>query len=175
MEGSWKSKSSLLSLTGTVNGVNFACYSFRTTTGLFEKAKLVPLFEVILNVGISIILAKYYGVAGVFLGTSIAKFLTFFWTDPKLLYNYLFEKKNMKLYFLKYLRYIFTVIVIGYIVCYLSSLVVVKSYFIWFVKAIILGILTLFMFIISTYRTEEFKGMMDIIKDKFLNKFIKRK
>ena len=158
-----------------VNGVNFACYSFRTTTGLFEKAKLVPLFEVILNVGISIILAKYYGVAGVFLGTSIAKFLTFFWTDPKLLYNYLFEKKNMKLYFLKYLRYIFTVVVIGYIVCYLSSLVVVKNYFIWFVKAIILGILTVFMFIISTYRTEEFKGMMDIIKDKFLNKFIKRK
>lgn len=156
-----------------VNGVNFACYSFRTTSGLFEKSKLVPLYEVILNVVISIVLAKYIGVAGVFLGTSIAKFLTFFWTDPKLLYTYLFEKKNISKYFIKYSRYFATTLSVGALIFYLSEFVSTTNYLMWFLKAIILGIITLSLFILLTYRTKEFKDMFSIVKDRFL--LIRRK
>lgn len=149
-----------------VNGVNFACYSFRTTSGLFEKSKIVPLIEVILNVVISIFLAKRIGTAGVFLGTSIAKFLTFFWTDPNLLYGNLFERKNMKKYFLKYFRYIFTTFGIGMIVFVLSNLIDVNNYLIWFIKALFLGIITLILFTLSTYNMKEFKYMLDLVKSK---------
>ena len=160
-----------------VGGVNFACYSFRTTSGLFEKAKIVPLVEVILNLAISIILANFIGTAGVFLGTSIAKFLTFFWTDPVLLYNNLFEKKNIKKYFIKYFRYLFTTLVIGVLIFLLSSLIVVNNYFDWFMKAIVLGILTLLLFILFTYKSFEFKYIINLLEDKLpikIKKFIKK-
>lgn len=149
-----------------VGGVNFACYSFRTTSGLFEKAKLVPLFEVILNLVISIVLAKFMGTVGVFLGTSIAKFLTFFWTDPVLLYNNLFEKKNLKKYFIKYFRYLFTTLLVGIFVFWISSLISVASYLDWFIKAIALGIITVILFVLLTCNSLEFKYTIDLIKDK---------
>lgn len=158
-----------------MNGVNFTCYSFRTTSGLFEKAKLVPLFEVILNIVISIVLAKIIGVAGVFLGTSIAKFLTFFWTDPKLLYANLFEKKNIKKYFYKYFKYLFITLSVGGLVFYLSSLVEVSNYLTWFLKALVLGLITLLIFVALCFKTNEFRGMMDNIKERFLPKFVRMK
>lgn len=149
-----------------VNGVNFACYSFRTTSGLFEKAKIIPLIEVILNIVISIVLAKYIGTAGVFFGTSIAKFLTFFWSDPKLLYGNLFKKENIKNYFFKYFRYIFTTLGVGALVFTLSNLIPASNYLTWIIKAIILGIISLLLFIALTYNTNEFKYMLDLVKSK---------
>ena len=160
-----------------VGGVNFACYSFRTTSGLFEKAKIVPLIEVILNLVISIVLANFIGTAGVFLGTSIAKFLTFFWTDPVLLYDNLFEKKNIKKYFIKYFRYLFTTLMIGGLMFLLSGLIAVNNYFAWFMKAIVLGILTLLLFILFTYKSFEFKYIINLLEDKLpikIKKFIKK-
>lgn len=149
-----------------VNGVCFACYSFRTTTGLFEKAKFVPLVEVVLNILISIILVKLIGVSGVFFGTTIARWLTFFWTDPKLLYNNLFDKNNIKRYFIKYFRYLLTTLIVGVCVFEISQLVSVDNYLFWFIKAILLGILTLLLFVLLTFKTKEFDYMYNLLKTK---------
>ena len=153
-----------------VNGVNFACYSFRTTSGLFEKAKLVPLYEVILNVVLSILFAKWFGVAGIFLGATLAKALTFFWTDPVLLYKYLFKNKNIKKYFIKYFAYLLITLGVGAFVTYLSSLFVTTNYLTWFIKAIVLSIIALGLFIILTFKTKEFKSLFEIVKNKFLRR-----
>ena len=153
-----------------VNGVCFACYSFRTTTGLFEKAKLVPLVEVVLNIAISIVLVKIIGVSGVFFGTTIARWLTFFWTDPKLLYNNLFEKNNIKKYFIKYFRYLFIVLFVGVCVFKISQFILVDNYLFWFIKAIILSILTLFLFVLFTFKTVEFNYVYSLIKTKLFKR-----
>lgn len=153
-----------------VNGVNFACYSFRTTSGLFERAQLVPLYEVILNVVFSILFAKWFGVAGIFLGATLAKFLTFFWTDPLLLYKYLFKNKNTKEYFIKYLMYISITIGVGALLTYISSMFVTTNYISWFIKAVILSFMALALFVLLTFKTKEFKALFEVVKNKFLRR-----
>lgn len=156
------------------NGMHFPCYSYRTTAALFEKSKYVPIYEAILNIGISILLAKYIGVAGVFLGTSISKFLTFSWTDPVVIYKYLFKSNNLKKYFLKYYYYFFITLAVGGLIYYLSSLFPVYSYLTWFIKAVVLGIITLIFIFIFTFKTKEYKEIKSLIKD-LINKKLKRR
>lgn len=159
------------------NGMHFPCYSYRTTAALFDKSKYVPLYEAILNIGISIILAKYLGVAGVFLGTSISKFLTFSWTDPVIIYRYLFKNNNTKKYFKKYFYYLFVALLTGSIVFYLSSLVAVNNYLAWFIKACVLGIITLLLVWLFTFRMKEYEEIKSLISglfSKIINKFKKK-
>lgn len=160
-----------------VNGIHFSCYSFRTTSGLFEKAKLVPLIEIILNIVISIVLAKIMGIAGVFLGTSIAKLLTFFWTDPILLYNNIFEKKNIYKYFVKYFKYILIICITCGVAYYIGSFIPVTSYMTWIIKSSTVAITAITMFVAFTFYTTEFKAMFAIFKEKLIqvkNKFLKK-
>ena len=157
-----------------INGLHFPCYSFRTTSGLFEKTKFVPLIEVILNIAISIILAKYIGVAGVFLGTSLSKLLTFFWTDPKLIYENIFEKKHIKKYYYKYIYYFAVTIFTGIIIFNISKFIAATNYFSLFIKAIILGTITLLLFVGLTFKTSEYKAFIMILKEKVFNKLFKK-
>ena len=153
-----------------VNGVNFACYTFRTTSGLFEKAQLIPLYEVILNIILSYLFAKSVGIAGIFLGATLAKILTFFWFDPILLYKYLFKNKNTKKYFIKYFIYIFITIIVGLLMFKLSSLFIAKNYLTWMIKALAITILTTLLFALLTFKTKEFKGLYRTFKNKFLRR-----
>lgn len=151
-----------------INGMQFTCYTFRTTSGLFEKNKLVPLYEVIINIVVSIFLAKLIGVSGVFFGTVIARLATIFWTDPKILYDEIFETKNRKKYYFKYFKYTLITFFIGIIVYLLSKYFTSKNYFYWIVKALVLGIITLFSIIALTFKTSEFNVFGSNIKKIFL-------
>mgnify|MGYP007072993094 FL=1 len=157
-----------------VNGMQFTCYTFRTTSGLFEKIRLVPLYEVIINIIVSIILTKLIGVAGVFLGTAIARLFTIFWTDPKLLYDSIFEKKNIKKYYYKYAKYTFITFVLGLVVYAISKYFPSSNYIAWIIKAILLGCLSLITIIIFTHKDTEYLALKDSIKgvlSKIKNKF----
>lgn len=160
-----------------INGIHFPCYSYRTTAALFDKSKYMPIIEVVLNIGISIILAKYIGVAGVFLGTTIAKLLSFTWSDPKILYKYLFKSNNVMKYFKKYVYYLFVTFVTGGCLYYLSLIIPVNNYFTWFIRTCFFGILNIIIFVLFTFKTVEFNEMMYIfnsflskIKNKILRK-----
>lgn len=155
-----------------VNGVHYACSLFRTTSGLFEKSQLIPLYESILNVVLSVFGAKFFGIAGIFFGVTLAKLLTFFWTDPKILYEYLFKTNNIRKYFIKYVYYLGVTIFVGGILAYLSTIFVSKNYLMWFIKAIIYAIISITLFVLFTFKTKEFKSLFDIVKSKF---FLKHK
>ena len=75
-----------------VNGTQFTAYLYRSTLGLFTKSRIVPMVCALLNIIISIVLAKLIGVAGIFLGSSISSILTTTWVDPYLVYKYSFNK-----------------------------------------------------------------------------------
>ena len=146
-----------------INGLHFPSYSYRTTAALFDKAKIMPLLEVIINITTSIILAKYIGIAGVFLGTSISKVLTFFWSDPKLLYKYLFKSNNLKLYYKKYFYYLFITLITGGLMYKLSIIFPAYNYLTWFIRSCIMGILTILIFYIFTYKMSECREIKYIV------------
>lgn len=66
--------------------------SYINACGLFVKDKPRPIIEAIMNLVISVPLAKYIGIAGVFLGTIISHSLTVGWREPYILYRYEFQR-----------------------------------------------------------------------------------
>ena len=77
---------------------------FRTATGLFYNDRYVAVAQCLVNVVISILMVKYYGIQGVFVGTSLAMLTTLFWVQPVIFYKKVLEE-NVKIYFLKYIFY----------------------------------------------------------------------
>ena len=156
-----------------INGLHFPSYSYRTTAALFDKMKLMPVLEVVLNIIISIILAKYLGIAGVFLGTSLAKIATFFWSDPHILYKYLFKSNNLLKYYLKYGYYMFISVVSGFLMLELGRIIPVTNYIEWILRACLMGVTTIGIFVGMTFKMTEFKEMKNILIVLF-NKVLKR-
>lgn len=93
--------------------------SFRITNGLFVKGQYRPIFMVIINIILSLILVKPFGLDGVLVATIIARILTEVWFEPYLIYKYIFEKK-LSDYWKRFFKYMFTTI----FVCILSSIII---------------------------------------------------
>ncbi|MDE7045228.1 MAG: hypothetical protein K2O97_09515, partial [Acetatifactor sp.] len=72
---------------------------YREATGLYRKTKYIMLVASGINLVSSVFLAKTCGVAGVIFATVFSKFATYFWYEPKILYQSYFHKKVKTYYF----------------------------------------------------------------------------
>ncbi len=63
-------------------------WMFRSTLGLFRHGRWRPVASAVLNVGISLLLARPLGVFGVLLGTTVARLATNAWFDPLVVYRH---------------------------------------------------------------------------------------
>lgn len=68
---------------------------YKDASGLFVKGKYRAVMTAVLNLGISIILVKNIGLAGVFLGSIISRMVTTWWYDAWLLYRHGFHKSPL--------------------------------------------------------------------------------
>ena len=98
-----------------------ALSNYRTTMGLFQQAKYRPLAGMIINLVVSVALVRNWGISGVLVGTIVADWTTMMWFDPIIIHKYGFKGEfPVMVYFAKYLKYFFTVCIIGaidYLVC----------------------------------------------------------
>lgn len=72
--------------------------AFREAAGLFRKTKFIMLWTAGLNIVFSVVLGKMLGLPGILLATSLSKLMTYFWYEPKLLFQDYFERP-CRLYF----------------------------------------------------------------------------
>lgn len=144
-----------------------AIASFRTANGLFIKGQYRPLIMAIMNVILSIILIQQYGIFGTVLATVICRLLTQ-WYDPYLLFKYIFKQSFFKFY-VKYLMYMLLFAVSSIATYYISSLYSFDNIITNFVfKIICCIIIPNIIVLIFTYKTDEFKSSLNIIKKKFM-------
>ena len=98
-----------------------ALSKYRTTMGLFQQAKWRPLFGMIINLSVSVLLVQYWGICGVLVGTIMADWTTMMWYDPIIIHKYGFQGVvSATRYFKKFLKYFITVCAIGavdYLIC----------------------------------------------------------
>lgn len=71
-----------LALSFYINFINIIPSTYRSTMGYFKEARLCPLYASVLNVVLSVILAKLIGLSGIFFATAISRFFTFNIVDP---------------------------------------------------------------------------------------------
>lgn len=144
-------------------GMQNAATTFRETTGLFRRGKYIPILAAIINIIVSIILAKTIGIAGVFLGTVFSRLCTYFWYDPYASYKLIFQQPVRK-YFIRYFCF-------GLIVSVSSWIPDIAGSFIYhnpLLNITIRGILCLIVpniIILAVYRgSEELNYLLNIMK-----------
>ncbi len=79
--------------------------TFKDACGVFKVGRYRPLLTIIINVFMSIVLAKIMGITGIVLATSISRLLTTFWIDSMYTYELVFNKKAFRYYF-TFIRYV---------------------------------------------------------------------
>ena len=96
--------------------------AFKQGAGLFEQDKYMTLIEAGINLVASIVLAKFFGLIGIVVGTIISTLSISMWTKPYVLNKYYLKQSTGK-YFLKYLGYTACMAVSGVVTYFVCSLI----------------------------------------------------
>ena len=137
--------------------------TFKDRSGLFSPDRFFPLYESIINLGASVILVKYFGLAGIFMGTTISSLLVPVWTQSKITYNMVFNK-SVFVYFRAYLWFILLTLTTGFITTMACHLVPWSGFFALVVKGIICVLIVNVVYFIIFFKTPEFKYLWKVFK-----------
>lgn len=156
-----------------VEGLRNPGYTYRTTLGLFQKARSTPYIGAITNIILSILLCKLFGVAGIFIATAIAQLVSYSWIDPYLIHKYEFKTPVSK-YFKKYLGYavVFTISIL--ISLGLSSLIKIDGIIGFVIKVIIACVVPNVINLVVFRNVEEFKELKVKIVEPILKTVLKK-
>jgi O-antigen/teichoic acid export membrane protein len=109
--------------------INFYLYgmrrpvlTFRDASGAFWNDRYKPLFEAAINLVASILLAKRFGLMGIFLGTMVSTITTSLWVEPYVLYRNVFDFP-LRDYFIRFLSHAMVTTFVCYLSVWICSLV----------------------------------------------------
>ncbi|WP_054028522.1 oligosaccharide flippase family protein [Bacillus sp. FJAT-28004] len=149
-------------------GMRNSLSAVKTTAGIFHEDRFAPLGQAVINLGISLVLVQYMGIAGIFIGTLVSALVVPFWYTPMLVYRKVFLQP-VRHYFISYMLYT----VIGIVTCGIVGFVnhfLPSGNLLWLVlKGIICLVLVNVIYIGVFQRTEQFKYLLGIIRN-LLNK-----
>ncbi len=97
-------------------GMRRPVLAFRDATGAFWNDRYKPIFESIINLVASVLLAKHFGLAGIFLGTLVSTVTTSLWVEPMVLYHNVFFV-SLRDYFIRFASHM----VVGLLVCCVTT------------------------------------------------------
>lgn len=150
-------------LNNYLTGLRIPLINIKNAAGKFMEDAWVPFAFAGINLVASIILAKYFGVTGVFLGTIIGSMLTADWYRPVIIYKHVFHTSVIN-YFKKYITYIFLggfYMIIAYMICNL-----VDTPYIFFdliLKGVIAAGVPIILSVAIFYRTKEYKIVKNLV------------
>ncbi|NLM05233.1 MAG: oligosaccharide flippase family protein [Clostridiales bacterium] len=142
-----------------ISGMRQTTIMYNTTLGLFWNDRFKPWFEAAINLVASLVLLKYFGILGVFLGTLISTITTSFWVEPYILYKYNFGKGLLK-YFSKYFIYLFITIISGVITTYICSNITGNDILSLIYRLVICLLIPNGIYLIVFFKTYEFKYIL---------------
>lgn len=147
-----------------LTGLRISVNMFKSKAGIFTQDKYIPLIESIINLGTSVILAKYLGLAGILIGTTISTISIPLWLQAKLVYNKVFGKSVLE-YLKKYFIFVILTVIVGVITTFACNILVLGDGFFSLVyKGIICVLIPNIIYVLLFYRTEEFKYLYNIGK-----------
>lgn len=135
--------------------INIIPSSFRTSLGLFHKARFYPLIAAIMNLTLSIFLAKWFGLIGVFLANIVVRIICYTIVDTNLIYKNGFMMSSISYYITYVVRFVYMVIM--YLCCaYLSLMLGCRDWYILCVKVILYFIIYNILFVVIFWNSDTF-------------------
>lgn len=144
-----------------ISGMRSSVSTFKTKAGIFKEDKYAPLIEAVINLGTSIFLVKYFGAAGIFMGTTISSILVPVWKQSKLIYDKVFNKSVTE-YFKKYLLYLSLTLVLSLFIKNITDFIVINGFIGLIIKGIICLIITNMIYLLIFFKSKEFKYILNI-------------
>ncbi len=162
----------VLCLNFYITGLRNAALTFRDSMGLFWYDRYKAILEAGLNIVLSLILVRYMGTVGVFLGTSLSMGLTSFWVEPYVLYKYGF-KSSCRDYFLRQGKYSALMAVVCLITDYACGVAAQAGNLFAeiFIRLILCVVISDALFLLIYCRTDNFKYVVNIVKEIIKKKF----
>ncbi|MGG7058125.1 lipopolysaccharide biosynthesis protein [Clostridium tertium] len=140
-------------------------FSYREALGLYQKTKYAMVLAGIINIGLSILLGKYWGITGILVASIIAILVTYFWYEPFVLYRDYFGRSSNE-----YFRKLISNFVIGFVgLCglqFISKYISATNWITWLIKAALMFILINLYCYLSYRNRWEFK----FLKNKIIKK-----
>lgn len=149
-------------------------WSFREATGMFKKTKYVMVCTAVINLVLSIILGKFFGIFGILISSAIARVCTYFWYEPLILFKEYFNVSPIK-YFKKQLLSIILVTLSIVATCLSTSFISKPSIVGIFIKLIICLLISNIICIIIFHKSEEFMYLKELFTSKVLRKYNRKK
>lgn len=143
---------------------------YYNSAGWYKETRIIVMLEAIVNLVLSLLLVKKYGISGLLIATAISMLTTTFWFVPKLVI-----KDNLKQslipFYIRYLLSFLLAIILSFITILISKNININSYISWFLFASITSIITLIIVISLFYLTSSsfrsiFRKIIDILKIK---------
>ena len=139
---------------------------YRSAMGLFQQAKYRPLAGMIINLIVSVLLVKRWGICGVLVGTIVADWTTMMWFDPIIIHKYGFEGIiSPTKYFSKFVIRFFAicgVAFLDYTIC--THFLYGYGWFSVIVHAAICGCSVPVCLLLISYKTDEGKYVLNLLK-----------
>ncbi|MGL4570218.1 MAG: lipopolysaccharide biosynthesis protein [Clostridium sp.] len=155
-----------------LTGLRSSVLMFKYKAGIFVNDKYVPLIESAINLIVSLILVKYMGLVGIFIGTTVSTISIPLWTQTNIVYKHVF-KRSPKEYYSKYVLFVFITFITGTITSFVCSLIQDGTFISLILKGIVCVVITNLIYILLFYKTEEFKYLYNILSDLINTKFRK--
>ncbi|MGQ7884887.1 lipopolysaccharide biosynthesis protein [Paenibacillus sp. WC2504] len=147
-----------------VTGMRRSINMVKQTSGIYHEDRYASFVEAIINLIFSIVLVKYLGMAGVFIGTLISTLTVPFWVAPYLVYKKVFER-SLFYYFIDYLKFF----IVGLTVCLLtvlvSSTIDIQSILGLCLKGLIALVIPNLIYVLIFRKTKEFSYLLTVVSN----------
>lgn len=139
-------------------------WSYREATGLYRRTKWVMVICAGINIVLSIVLGKIFGIFGVIIASGISRIITYVWYEPYLLFNEYFGVSEKK-YYVQLIGNSILILIFVIVGIKISSIFKATNFILWILKAIIVGVLTTIGVIAKYHKSEGMKLLTSKIKN----------
>lgn len=136
------------------SNIRQSLWTYRETMGVFKKTKYVTIITAIINIGLSILLGYFFGLAGIIAATVIARMIYAWWKEPLVIYKDYFKSSSMP-YFITYIKRLTLLFGITAIVYLLANIISVDNIYIQFLLKCLICIIIPSIIFFIIYKNSE--------------------
>lgn len=143
-------------------GMMNAVWTYKHTMGLFHYGRFIQIATGILNIVMSVVLGRFWGLFGILAATLVARGLTNLWYDPMAVFRYGFDKPPVE-YLLRYLWYL-VLLGMAALGCWGTFMLISGPVWVQVIlKILVCSLICNGVFFLAFFRTAEFAKLKEII------------
>ena len=154
----------VISLNVYIGGMLYTPFNYRQTMGLFVYGKWRPIASAVINILVSIILGRCFGLKGVLAGTAVARLTTNVWFDPYIVYKKGF-KQSPKEYYAQYVLYFLIFACSGCIGVLIAQVHILGGLFDILLHCLLCALVLSSLYAVLFFKTESFTYLKVVAKN----------